>query len=94
MVWCWLCIYASEHPKLVNAQRSLRQLIFFGGGFGEELLFRGFLQTRCTAWLGSTKGLFSASLIMAFAHIPQRIFVQGMNPTEALFSCVLLLPVS
>jgi membrane protease YdiL (CAAX protease family) len=72
----------------------LGSLYFLAVGFGEELLFRGFLQTRFTAWLGNRKGLLSATLIMSFAHIPQRIFVQGMNPAEALLSCSLLLPAS
>jgi membrane protease YdiL (CAAX protease family) len=70
-------------------------LYFLAGGFGEALLFRDFLQTHCTAWLGNTKGLFAAKLDYGFCpYSSKNLFVQGMNPTEALFSCVLLLPVS
>jgi membrane protease YdiL (CAAX protease family) len=63
-------------------------------GFGEELLFRGFLQLRCSAWLGEIKGLAVASVIMAFAHLPQRIFVTGANSLQAVISAMFLIPVS
>ena len=49
-------------------------------GFGEELLFRGYLQNRCVSWLGGVKGLVVASVIMAFIHVPQRMFAVGLDP--------------
>jgi len=67
---------------------------FLAVGFGEELLFRGFLQIRCSAWLGEIKGLFAASALMAFAHLPQRIFVVGQSPAQAVLSATLLVPIS
>lgn len=69
-------------------------LYFLAVGFGEELLFRGFLQTRCTAWLGNAKGLIVASVLMALAHLPQRIFVAGYDLPQAMFSVIVLVPIS
>ncbi|NWF86431.1 CPBP family intramembrane metalloprotease, partial [Candidatus Bathyarchaeota archaeon] len=63
-------------------------------GFGEELLFRGFLQLRCSVWLGEIKGLIVASVIMAFAHLPQKIFVMGTSSLQAVISATFLIPVS
>jgi membrane protease YdiL (CAAX protease family) len=67
---------------------------FLAVGFGEELLFRGYLQLRCTSWLGTSKGLILASVIMAFYHLPQRIFAVGLDPLQALVSAVGVLPLS
>lgn len=69
-------------------------LYFLAVGLGEELLFRGYLQLRCVAWLGQTKGLIVASVIMAYIHLPQRLFVIGMNPGEAVVSATFLIPVA
>jgi len=69
-------------------------IYFLAVGFGEELLFRGFLQLRCSTWLGEIKGWILASTIMAFVHIPQRIFVMGFNPLQALVSSIILIPFS
>jgi membrane protease YdiL (CAAX protease family) len=63
-------------------------------GFGEELLFRGYLQIRCISWLGVVKGLALASVIMALMHLPQRIFAAGFDPFQALASAVTLIPIS
>jgi len=43
---------------------------FLAVGFGEELMFRGFLQLRCSAWLGEIKGLILTSSIFALIHMP------------------------
>ncbi len=67
---------------------------FLAVGFGEELLFRGFLQIRCSAWLGEIKGWLVASVLMALAHLPQRIFVVGQELGQAVFSATLLIPIS
>ncbi len=70
-------------------------LIYFAAvGFGEELLFRGYLQNRCVSWLGGMKGLVVASTVMAFIHVPQRMFAVGLDPIQAVLSAVALLPVS
>jgi len=69
-------------------------IYFLAVGFAEELLFRGFLQLRCSIWLGEIKGWILASTIMALIHIPQRIFVMGFNPLQALISSIFLIPFS
>lgn len=69
-------------------------IYYLAVGFGEELLFRGFLQLRCSIWLGETEGLVLASMIMAFIHLPQRIFVLGLDPLQALVSATLLMSFS
>lgn len=63
-------------------------------GLGEEVMFRGFLQLRCSVWLGELKGVILASTIMAFTHLPQRIFAVGLDPLQALVSAGSLLPFS
>jgi membrane protease YdiL (CAAX protease family) len=67
---------------------------FLAVGFGEELLFRGYLQTRCISWLGGLRGLVLASVIMALVHLPQRIFAVGLDSLQALASAVSLIPIS
>jgi membrane protease YdiL (CAAX protease family) len=69
-------------------------IYYLAVGFGEELMFRGFLQLRCSMWLGEIRGLILASAIMALAHLPQRIFAVGLDPLQALVSALSLLPFS
>jgi len=77
------------------SNNTLHAFIYYlAVGFGEELMFRGFLQIRCSTWLGETKGLILASTIMALAHIPQRIFAIGLDPLQALGSALSLIPFS
>ncbi len=84
-----------SHAGNILTASSFFGLIYFSAvGFGEELLFRGFLQTRCIGWLGAGKGLVLASLIMAFIHLPQRIFAVGLDPIEAIASAAILVPYS
>lgn len=63
-------------------------------GLGEELMFRGLLQLRCSIWLGQIKGLILASTIMALMNIPGRIFAVGLDPLQALVSAASLIPFS
>ena len=60
----------------------------------EEFLFRGYLQTRLIAWLGTWKGWIIASLFMAITHIPQRLGVYGMTFSDAVLSSLSLIPIS
>jgi len=69
-------------------------IYYLAVGFGEELLFRGFLQLRCSTWLGEIRGWILASTIMALIHIPQRIFVMEFDPLQALVSSIFLVPFS
>ena len=79
----------------LSAYNTLYAFIYYlSVGLGEELMFRGFLQLRCSIWLGEIKGLILASTIMALAHIPQRIFAVGLDPLQALASAASLIPFS
>ena len=69
-------------------------IYYLAVGFGEELLFRGFLQLRCSFWLGEIRGLILASTIMALIHLPQRVFAVGLDPLRALISALSLMPFS
>ena len=44
-----------------------------GVGISEEAIFRGFLQSRFTAWLGARKAEIIIAVTFALFHIPQRI---------------------
>jgi membrane protease YdiL (CAAX protease family) len=63
-------------------------------GVWEEFAFRGYLQTRLVAWLGRWQGWAMASVMMALAHIVQRITVESMAPAQALTSSVAIIPMS
>jgi hypothetical protein len=63
-------------------------------GFGEEFLFRGYLQTRLIAWLGPWRGWVFASVVMAAVHFPHRWLIGGMSPGEAVLATAGLMPVS
>jgi membrane protease YdiL (CAAX protease family) len=78
--------YAHYHPVAALAYCSLV-------GFGEEFLFRGYLQTRLVAWLGHVKGWMLASVIMAVLHVPQRMLVKGMDFLPAFADSMMLVPI-
>lgn len=44
-------------------------------GFGEEFLFRGYLQNRLVAWLGTWGGLLLTAAIFVMFHIPQTLML-------------------
>jgi len=67
---------------------------FLSVGFGEEFAFRGYLQTRLEAWLGWWQGWAVASVLMALAHVVQRITFVGLAPGEALLDSLTLVPTS
>lgn len=84
-----------SHVGNLFTSSALYGVIYFSAvGFGEELLFRGYLQTRCVSWVGTVKGLVLASVIMALIHLPQRLFAVGLDPVQAMLSAVSLIPVS
>jgi membrane protease YdiL (CAAX protease family) len=55
-------------------------------GFAEEVLFRGYLQSRLELWMGSIWGWLAASLIMALSHLAQRMVFGEMAFLDALLS--------
>lgn len=78
-----------------NESRNLHSLVYYAFvGFGEEILFRGYLQSRLVAWRGLTQGWILASVVMALVHVPQRLFIQHLGVSHALVSSLGLIPVS
>jgi membrane protease YdiL (CAAX protease family) len=84
----------SDSSKVFTSSAFYGFVYFSAVGFGEELLFRGYLQIRCVSWLGAVKGLVLASVIMALIHLPQRMFAVGLDPLQAVASAVSLIPIS
>ena len=78
----------------VNAHHAIALVHYAFVGFGEEFLFRGYLQNRLIAWLGTWQGWGLASVIMAFVHLPHRWLIEGMSLSGAVASSAALLPVS
>jgi membrane protease YdiL (CAAX protease family) len=66
---------------------------YFLVGFGEEFLWRGYLQTRLVAWLGVALGWILTSVLMALSHFPGRL-ISGMGLLDAFVNCAYLIPVS
>lgn len=63
-------------------------------GFAEEIIYRGYFQTRLIAWLGTNKGCLITAIIFSFYHLPVNIFFKGMDFQSALISCASLIPLS
>jgi len=74
---------------------DINTLIYFSFvGFGEEILYRGYFQSRLIAWLGHNRGWIIASVIMALVHIPQRVVAERMSIPHAIVASLELIPVS
>lgn len=72
-----------------------RLLLFYSMvGFGEEFLFRGYLQSRLAGWLGAGRGWLLAAAIFALVHLPHRLVIGGLSPGQAALATLGLLPVS
>jgi membrane protease YdiL (CAAX protease family) len=62
-------------------------------GFGEEFLFRGFLQNRLMAWLGAWRGVLLTAVVFTMFHMPQQLIV-GFSWTQVLISTGNYIPIS
>ncbi len=60
-------------------------------GLSEELVWRGYIQTRLIAGYGALKGLTGTSVLFAFLHFPQRYFLYSGATLEALASVLLVI---
>jgi membrane protease YdiL (CAAX protease family) len=55
-------------PLLAGSSWSDMALIALSAGVGEEMLFRGVLQTSIAAWIGARAGLVLASVLFGLLH--------------------------
>jgi len=83
-----------SHLSHLRNQDALLLLYYAFVGFGEEFLFRGYLQTRLVLWLGTWKGWLAASVTMALVHWPHRWLLLNMTAGAAQGATLSLVPVS
>ena len=84
----------SETLRAFEQRQGIRLIYFTFIGFEEEVLFRGYLQTRLVAWLGKLRGWGLASVIMALGHFPLRMVIDDKALGAALIDSLALIPVS
>jgi membrane protease YdiL (CAAX protease family) len=78
--------------SLTMSSSRLWGLVYFTiVGFGEEIVFRGYLQTRLVLWLGALKGWVISSITMALMHLWQRVFIMQLTLSGALLNIFFLL---
>jgi membrane protease YdiL (CAAX protease family) len=63
-------------------------------GFSEEIVWRGYIQTRLIAYSSTAKGLITTALLFSLAHFPTRYYLFSGVILEAFTSSLLLLPIS
>ncbi len=63
-------------------------------GFSEEIVWRGYVQTRLIAYSGTAKGLMTTALLFSLLHLPARFYLFSGVVLEAFASVLLLLPIS
>ncbi|MCD4700312.1 MAG: CPBP family intramembrane metalloprotease [Candidatus Aegiribacteria sp.] len=83
-----------EKLQGLEQRHGIRLIYFAFIGFEEEILFRGYLQTRLVAWLGKWQGWAMASVIMALGHFPLRMVIEDKALGDAFIDSLGLIPVS
>lgn len=63
-------------------------------GFAEEIIYRGYFQTRLITWLGTSKGCLITAIIFSFIHLPVNIVFRGMDLPTAFINCIKMIPFS
>ena len=89
------CVAGPLGQKLAHLSQggwewSLLFLTLFG--FGEEFLYRGYLQSRLIARIGTYPGWAVASAVFAASHFPHQLLCQGLGPGAALAATVHVVP--
>lgn len=85
-----MIIYGFAAPFLGGSLAELSPSLFFGfvafaiNSSSEEAVFRGYIQTRLTAYWGTFKGLAVTSLLFAVWHFPVTYFQFSGAVLEAL----------
>jgi len=63
-------------------------------GFSQEIVWRGYVQTRLTAKVGTIMGLVATALVFAFWHFPMTYFAFSGVGLEALAEILMKVPAS
>jgi membrane protease YdiL (CAAX protease family) len=58
-------------------------------GFSEEIVWRGYLQTRLIDWIGTRNGIVLATAIFTLSHVPQRLLA-GAGGMDLVVQLVVL----
>jgi membrane protease YdiL (CAAX protease family) len=58
-------------------------------GFAEEILSRGYLQSRLVAWVGLRRGIALAATVFAAFHIPQRL-LEGVRGADLVLQIIVV----
>jgi membrane protease YdiL (CAAX protease family) len=86
------CQYPSttDNPavNIISVAALISFIEFLIVGFAEEIIFRGYLQTRLIAWQGTVKGCLLTAFIFSFWHLPHNLILAGMNLQDAFFNCI------
>ncbi len=95
-VVCWvlLGLYASSYGgSFIGFSPALAYgLVSFAiNGSSEEIVFRGYIQTRLIAYSGPLKGLVVASLVFALWHFPMCYYASSGAVLESLANALLRL---
>ena len=69
-------------------------IVFTLAGFREEIVWRGYIQTRLVAYSGTLKGIVVTAILFTFLHFPVRYYQFSGVTLEALASTILLIPIS
>lgn len=93
-LWCVPGPLGQKLARLSQGGWALSLLFLAMFGFAEEFLYRGYLQTRLIARIGTWRGWALASLVFAAAHFPHRLLYDGLGPRAADTATVLLVPCS
>ncbi|MBN2457019.1 MAG: CPBP family intramembrane metalloprotease [Sedimentisphaerales bacterium] len=81
--------------KIVNlrSHHAVAFIYYSFIAFGEEFLFRGFLQTHLVCWWGNIKGWLITAVIFAYGHLPYNMFINGRSFLDAVLPSTTLLPI-
>jgi membrane protease YdiL (CAAX protease family) len=75
------------------AQRGWASLPFLAMmGFAEEFVYRGYLQTRLIARMGTWRGWALASLVFAASHFPHFLIYNRLGPGAAVAATLARVP--
>jgi len=75
-----------------SASLSYGFVLFAVVGFSQEIVWRGYVQTRLIAHYGTIVGLVVTALFFGLWHFPMRYFQYSGAAIEALASCLLIFP--